>query len=33
VAESVGCVREDLLRDKELIRGASRDIARYALQK
>jgi RimJ/RimL family protein N-acetyltransferase len=33
VAESVGCVREGLLRDKELIRGASRDVARYTLRK
>lgn len=31
VAEHVGAVREELLRDKEVIRGTRRDIARYAL--
>ncbi len=33
VAERVGAVREELFRDMEVIRGTSRDIARYALQK
>jgi RimJ/RimL family protein N-acetyltransferase len=33
VAERVGALREELFRDKEVIRGTSRDIARYALQR
>lgn len=33
VAERLGAVREELFPDKEVIRGTSRDIARYALEK
>ncbi len=33
VAESVDCVREELLPNEEVIHGTSRDMARYALQK
>jgi hypothetical protein len=33
VAERVGCVREELFRDHEVIRGTSRDIARFALER